>query len=90
MGWVGSLSVRRPWRRKGLAAALLHHTFGEFYRRGQRRVGLSVDSSNLTGATRVYERAGMHTDQHRAVYAKVLRDGEEISTESLDSSASSP
>lgn len=89
MGWVGALSVRRPWRRMGLAVALLHHTFGEFYRRGQRRVGLSVDSSSLTGATRVYERAGMRTDQHRIVYAKVLRDGREFSTEVLDSAASS-
>ena len=84
MGWVGSLSVRRPWRRMGLAVALLNHSFGEFFRCGQRRVGLTVDSSSLTGATRVYERAGMHTDQHRVVYTKVLRDGEEISTESLD------
>lgn len=84
MGWVGSLSVRRPWRRMGLAVALLHHSFGEFFRRGQRRAGLTVDSSSLTGATRVYERAGMHTDQHRVVCAKVLRDGEEISTQSLN------
>ena len=73
----------------GLAVALLNHTFGEFYRRGQRRVGLSVDSSSLTGATRVYERAGMRTDQHRIVYANVLRDGREFSTEVLDSAASS-
>ncbi len=84
MGWVGSLSVGRPWRRRGLAAALLNHTFGEFYRRGQRKVGLGVDSSSLTGATRVYERAGMHADRHTIGYARVLRDGEEISTDSLD------
>lgn len=84
MGWIGSLSVRRPWRRKGLAIALLHHTFAEFYRRGQRKVGLGVDSSSLTGATRVYERAGMHADQHTAIHTKVLRDGVELSTESLE------
>jgi ribosomal protein S18 acetylase RimI-like enzyme len=84
MGWVGSLSVRRPWRRKGLAVTLLQHTFAEFQQRGQRKVGLTVDSSSLTGATRVYERAGMQTDQRTAVYSKVLRDGVELSTESLD------
>ncbi len=84
MGWVGSLSVRRPWRRQGLAIALLHHTFAEFYRRGQKTIGLGVDSSSLTGATRVYERVGMHADQHGIVYMKVLRDGIEISTESLE------
>ena len=84
MAWVGSLSVRRPWRRNGLAVSLLHHSFGEFYRRGQRKAGLSVDSDSLTGAPRVYERAGMHADQHTVVYAKVLRDGAELSTETLD------
>ncbi len=84
LGWVGSLSVRRPWRRKGLALALLHHSFGELYRRGRRKVGLGVDSSSLTGATRVYERAGMRADQHSLLYVKVLRDGEELWTESLD------
>lgn len=84
MGWVGSLSVRRPWRKRGLAVSLLYHSFAEFYRRGQRKVGLGVDSSSLTGATRVYERAGMHADQHTAIYTKVLRDGVELSTESLE------
>ena len=47
--WVGELGVRRPWRRKGLGLALLHAAFGEFYRRGTRRVVLNVDSQNLTG-----------------------------------------
>ena len=84
MGWVGSLSVRRPWRRKGVAVALLYHSFAEFYRRGQHKVGLTVDSSSLTGATRVYERAGMHADQHTAIYAKVLRNGIEIATQELE------
>ncbi len=84
MGWVGSLSVCRPWRRKGLAVALLYHSFAEFYRQGHRRVGLGVDSSSLTGATRVYERAGMHADQHTAIYSKVLRDGVDVATESLE------
>jgi len=84
MGWVGSLSVRRPWRRRGVAGALLYHTFGEFYRRGKTRVGLGVDSTSLTGATRVYERVGMRADQHSVVYAKVLRDGVETSTQEIE------
>jgi mycothiol synthase len=59
MGWVGTLGVLRPWRRRGLALALLHHSFGAFYRRGKARVGLGVDAGSLTGALRLYERAGM-------------------------------
>ncbi|MGZ4355064.1 MAG: GNAT family N-acetyltransferase [Gaiellaceae bacterium] len=59
-GWVGDLSVRRPWRRLGLGAALLRQAFGEFRSRGVDRVGLDVDGENLTGAVRLYERVGMH------------------------------
>ena len=83
MGWVGTLGVRRPWRRKGLALTLLHHAFGEFYRRGQARVGLGVDASNLTGATRLYERAGMYVARQDDNYEKVLRPGIDLRTQQL-------
>lgn len=74
MGFVDSLGVRRRWRKQGLGLALLHHSFGEFYKRGIRHVELSVDSENLTGATRLYERAGMHrARKYDARYEKVLR-----------------
>lgn len=59
-GWIRQLGVRRNWRRRGLAFALLHEVFGEYYRRGCRQVGLVVDSESLTGATLLYQRAGMH------------------------------
>jgi ribosomal protein S18 acetylase RimI-like enzyme len=58
-GYVGTLGVRRPWRRQGLGEALLLHSFGEFRRRGYSRSTLGVDASSPTGATRLYERAGM-------------------------------
>lgn len=74
-GWVGTIGVRRPWRNKGLGLALLHHTFGEFYKRGMKTVGLGVDSSNPTGATRLYERAGMHVISEFVKYEKELRPG---------------
>ena len=62
-GWVNDLAVRRPWRGRGLGEALLRHSFGEFYRRGQRTIALGVDSQNLTGATRLYQRVGMRADR---------------------------
>jgi mycothiol synthase len=71
-GWIGALGVRRPWRRRGLGLALLRHAFGEFYRRGQPRVGLGVDAQNPTGATRLYERAGMHVAYEAAAFKKEL------------------
>lgn len=83
MGWVRILGVRRPWRRQGLGMALLHHAFGEFYRRGQARVGLGVDASNLTGATSLYKRAGMKVVHQLDRYEKELRPGRDPITQSL-------
>lgn len=83
MGWVGTLGVLRPYRKRGLGLALLRHSFNEFYRRGTRKVGLGVDAQNLTGALRLYENAGMHVHQAFDLYEKELRPGTEISVESL-------
>lgn len=58
-GYVNLLGVRRPWRRQGLGEALLLHSFHAFRARGYTRATLGVDASSPTGATRLYERAGM-------------------------------
>ncbi|HUH14887.1 MAG TPA: GNAT family N-acetyltransferase [Gaiellaceae bacterium] len=58
-GYVALLGVRRPWRRRGLGEALLLHAFETFRRKGLTRGTLGVDASSVTGATRLYERAGM-------------------------------
>jgi mycothiol synthase len=71
-GFVGAIGVRKPWRKRGLALALLQHAFGEFYRRGKRRVALGVDAENPTGATRLYERAGMRVAFDIVTYGKEL------------------
>ena len=83
LGWVGTLAVLRPWRRAGLGKALMLHSFGEFYRRGTRTVGLGVDAQNLTGATRLYERVGMHVARVYINYEKELRAGVELSTQTI-------
>ena len=83
-GWVHVLGVRRNWRRKGIGLALLHHAFADFYRRGIRAVYLGVDAQSLTGATRLYERAGMHVVRKNKSYEKELRAGRELSTQSVE------
>ncbi len=83
LGWVDTLAVLRPWRRVGLGKALMQHSFGEFYRRGTRTVGLGVDAQNLTGATRLYERVGMHVARVYINYEKELRAGIELSTQEI-------
>jgi ribosomal protein S18 acetylase RimI-like enzyme len=83
VGWVSTLGVRRPWRKRGVGLALLRQSFGELYRRGKHKVGLGVDAENLTGALRLYENAGMHIHQAFDRFEKEIRPGEEISVQSL-------
>jgi len=71
-GHVASLSVRPPWRRRGLALALLLHAFREFRARGRTRATLGVDAENVTGAVRLYERAGMHAARRYDLVDKPL------------------
>ena len=75
LGWVGTLGVRRAWRGRGLGEALLRHSFIEFHRLGRRSVALGVDAESLTGATRLYERAGMSVDRVHELWTRILREG---------------
>lgn len=58
-GWVDYLAVAASHRGRGIGAALLRRSFAMFGDRKIRRVLVSVDAQNPTGATAVYERAGM-------------------------------
>jgi ribosomal protein S18 acetylase RimI-like enzyme len=57
--WIDILGVRKPWRRRGIARALLLHSFGELHQRGYRQAVLEVDAQSETGATQLYEGVGM-------------------------------
>ena len=71
-GFVRELFTRRPWRRRGVGAALLADAFSRFWERGERSVGLGVDAESDTGAFRLYERAGMKPALGWVMYEKVL------------------
>lgn len=77
-GKVGSLSIRRPYRRRGLARALMYHALGEFYRHGTRRVITDTDADSFTGADRLYQQVGMRIYRREHLYEKVLRPGTEL------------
>jgi mycothiol synthase len=83
MGYCEGLAVRRCWRRRGIGLALLRYGFGELYGRGKRKVSLDVDAQSLTGAIRLYEKAGMHVQQQSAVFEKVLCPGKDLVRRSL-------
>lgn len=71
---VRYLAVRRPWRKRGIALALLQAAFGGIYRHGKRGAGLGVDATSYTGADRLYVRAGMRRAFETLRYRKVLRE----------------
>jgi mycothiol synthase len=77
-GWIELLAVRRQWRNRGLGATLLQSAFATFYQRGIKHIGLGVDSQSLTGAQRLYERAGMHITMPIGYYEKELRAGKDL------------
>lgn len=81
IGWIRTLGVRRPWRKRGLGEALLLHSFGEFYRRGMKTIGLGVDAQNPTGATRLYQKVGMYAASEFVTYEKELRAGRDVDEE---------
>lgn len=83
LAWIENVGVRRQWRRRGLALALLNHAFGEMYQRGRMQVALAVDADSLTGATRLYEKAGMRTFRQFDRYSKELRSGKALSTQTV-------
>lgn len=72
-GWVRNLGVRRPWRKRGLGFALLQQAFRAFQDHGCPSVGLGVDAESPTGATRLYERAGMQIEAKYITHDKQIR-----------------
>ena len=72
LGWISVLAVRRPWRRRGLARALLLQSFGLFRSAGRLRAGLGVDTENTTGAHALYESVGMSVTSRSDTWERVL------------------
>jgi len=79
-GYVGVLGVLPAWRKRGLGLALLLEAFQRFRARGKQRAHLHVDADSLTGATRLYKKAGMHVDQLTHEYTLELRPGVDLAT----------
>ena len=57
-GWVRSLGVKRAWRGRGVASALLENSFNAFLDAGLTHSMLGVDTENTTGAFGLYEGLG--------------------------------
>jgi ribosomal protein S18 acetylase RimI-like enzyme len=75
VGLVDYLGVRPMYRRGGIALALLVTAFRALRAEGYQAARLGVDASSPTGATRLYEKAGMHVVERVNRYEKILRTG---------------
>jgi mycothiol synthase len=71
-GWLEHISVRRPWRRRGLASALIARSLAILRDLGLAEAALGVDAENLSGALRVYEAIGFRRSRTGVSYRKEL------------------
>ena len=70
--YLYNVFVRRAWRNRGIATALLRRSFHAVHERGARSAELHVDSENLTWALQLYRGVGMKPLWHQHLYEKVL------------------
>ena len=72
LGYTEYISVRRPWRKRGLARALIARSMHMFKEMGMTNTALGVDTQNPTGALRVYESMGYKVISQSTIYRKSL------------------
>ena len=71
-GWLEHVSVRRPWRRRGLASALIADSMRALRDAGMAEAALGVDAENLSGALRVYEALGFRRNRTGVHHRKMF------------------
>jgi mycothiol synthase len=69
-GYTECISVRRPWRRRGLARALILRSLRILKEQGMTEAALGVDTENVSGALRLHERCGFRPARSGSVYRK--------------------
>lgn len=69
-GWLDSVFTRRPWRRRGLARALVARSLVVLRDRGMAEAILGVDAGNETGALGVYTDNGFGVIEKFTAYRK--------------------
>jgi mycothiol synthase len=71
-GWLERISVRRPWRRRGLARALTAMSLNRLREAGMQEAMLGVDSENPNGALGLYEGLGFEVHSRASAYRRLL------------------
>jgi mycothiol synthase len=70
--YVAGVSVRRPWRRRGLARALLAGSLAAAREAGYTSASLGVDTDSPTGATNLYLSLGFEPERTFVAWRKPL------------------
>lgn len=70
--YTEDISVRRPWRRRGLARSLLTRSLQMFKDEGMEEAALGVDTDNLSGALGLYDDLGFQTNKLWMAYRKPM------------------
>jgi mycothiol synthase len=71
-GWLSSVFTRRPWRRRGLARALIGRSLRKLRERGMTEAALGVDADNPSGALGLYEDLGFRVAYRASAWRKEL------------------
>jgi mycothiol synthase len=71
-GWTDPICVRRPWRKQGLAKALLARSMRLLQAQGMTEAGLGVDAQNPNGALQLYESLGFRVTKRFMTFEKPL------------------
>ena len=72
LGYTESISVRRQWRRLGLARAMLARSMQVHKELGMQQTGLGVDTENPSGALQLYLNMGYQVTAKDTHYRKKL------------------
>ncbi len=83
VAYIDTVCVKKEFRKKGIAAALLRHSFSELKKAGRTKANLHVDAASLTGATKLYEGVGMKVNQFTTEMEKIIQEGKSYRTENL-------
>jgi mycothiol synthase len=71
-GWLSSVFTRRPWRRRGLATALIAASMRLLRDRGMTSAALGVDAANPSGALGLYEGLGFAVDARATAWRRTF------------------
>lgn len=72
-GWTDPICVRRPWRKQGVAKALILRSLELLKAQGMTEAALGVDTQNPNGALQLYESCGFRPMSRSTTYRKPLR-----------------